>query len=35
MKQNKTKNYPIPNSIKIGYVDYQFDFGVWNANHHN
>ena len=26
MKQNKTKNYPIPNSIKIGYVDYQFDF---------
>ena len=26
MKQNKTKNYPIPDHIKIGYVNYQFDF---------
>ena len=26
MKKNKKGNYPIPDHIKIGYVNYQFDF---------
>ena len=26
MKKNKKSNYPIPDHIKIGYVNYHFDF---------